>query len=255
MRNVTIAWMPTFRCNLVCAYCGGRGLPIAKHGSELPAEEWIRIFDDCPHTLSHVGIGGREPSVYRPLATVLTTTDWPFRMETNLRIHPSEWLKPELYSRLTSATASLHFHPDHPEADSFWEGIKWLQETVPHTWFGVFYVTLWRDLPDILERVKERTAELGAKLYVGTFDETFLFRDKMPRQNGRIASCSCGHDFVIVLPDSAVYRCIGHADFAIDCLGKLSDDGWGILHDDPQHCETLLCTSCDNCAKSDVITD
>jgi hypothetical protein len=51
----------------------------------------------------------------------------------------------------------------------------------------------------------------------------------------------------MVMPDSAVYRCIGHAYHGVGCLGKLTEGGWDIMLKEPAGCQTLLCTICDQC--------
>jgi hypothetical protein len=80
-----------------------------------------------------------------------------------------------------------------------------------------------------------------------------LWKEVVPVKPGIAPACWGGYDFGMIMPDSAVYRCIGHAYHAVDCLGKLTESGWGIMLKQPTECCTLLCTVCDMCKGKQVL--
>ena len=254
MTNLVISWSPTFSCNLICSYCAARQYPARTHGNTLPAERWLELFQSCPATIDLVAISGREPSCYRGLAEVLQGTQFRFSIDTNLRNDPSAFVSDIDPIRLHAFNCGLHFHPDHPEAAIYWKHLEWLRDHTPDTCrVSCQFVTLWRDEATVLDRVRERCAEAKISLDILTFDDTFLYSEKQPLQSGSVASCNGGKNFVVMFPDSSIYRCYGHAYSKIDCLGKLSEAGWQILHRDPQPCGELYCTMCDYTIRSKVV--
>ncbi len=248
-RFLKLIWMPTLACPLKCAYCAARMFPNVTHKGHLSPEEWMTIFAACPLPVKQVAITGGEPSAYGRLGEVIASADWSYCIDTNLRNDPATWLTEENIPRLVAANCGLQFHPDHPEAESYWERIKWLKEVAPHAQIVCVQVYLWRDLPSQWERAIEKCAELGIEHRPTTFDDSFLWKGRFPVRPGSIKRCYGGYDFGMIMPDSAVYRCIGHAYHAIDVLGKLNEGGWDILLKEPTLCETLLCTVCDMCDK------
>lgn len=249
---ISVVWMPTFRCNLVCSYCSARRLPFKSHGGkdrELQAAEWVEIFNSCPLPIKHVAITGGEPSIYSGLKEVLDNTTFKFKIDTNLRTNPREWLCDDVV-RLRAVNAGLQFHPEHPEALSYWKHLKWIKDTLSESAQVVCAnVVLWRDLPEQRVRAKEIAESLGCENRPSTMCAKFLFNDKTPIDKGRYAGCGAGATFVVILPDASVYRCIGHAYYEIDMMGNVKRDGWKILHEEQMPCETLLCTSCDMVTK------
>jgi len=250
-RRLNLIWLPTFRCNLSCAYCAARALPTVTHGNELPASTWIDIFDACPNNIEQVAITGGEPSVYHGLDRVISAGKWQICIDSNLRIHPEKWLVPDAYARVRAVNAGLQFDADHPEVASYWEHIAWLRETLPDAQIVCANVHLWRELPERWERAKERSLEIGVEYRPQTFDATYLWKEHYPQTPGRRESCSSGYSSVVVLPDGAVYRCIGHAYFKVGLLGNLRN-GWDCLLDAPAPCETLFCTACDQEARTAI---
>jgi len=256
--SLSLIWMPTMKCNLCCAYCAARAFPNVTHGGHLPPKEWRRLFSECPTPIRQVAITGGEPSVYGGLGEVIDAFDWPFCVDTNLRIHPEKWLHPDAYERVVAINAGLQFHPDHPEVNGsglqgYWEHIAWLREKLPQAQIVVVQVYLWRDMPEQWERGIARAADLGVEHRPTTFDDRFLFKEVVPVKPGMAEACWGGYDFAMIMPDSAVYRCIGHAYHAVDCLGKLTENGWGIMLEAPHDCTTLLCTVCDMCKGKEVL--
>ena len=246
---MTLVWMPTYRCCLKCSYCAARALPNDTHGlpeNELTGAQWLDIFAASPRRITQVAISGGEPAVYGDLPAVLAATEWRFAIDTNLRIDPARWLKPQMYERVVAVNCGLHFHPAHEEAVEYWRRLQWLREVLPaEAQVVCCQVVLWRDLADGSEEARIRAEQIsGVEYRPLTFDDTYLFKDRYPVNPGRRAGCAAGSDFLSICPDGAVYRCIGHTYFKVDCLGNLRD-GWGFLREGMTPCETLFCTICD----------
>lgn len=291
--EIRIVWMPTFGCNLACAYCIARALPQAKHGTstvirpeagrthvyvcprhpevqtktaaECPEcavcpEEWIRFFETCPLPIHSVAMTGGEPSCYAGLGDVLAAGDWPICADTNLRIPPSHWLKPQLGARVQSVNCGLQFQVEHPEAGIYWEHLSWVKKTFSDAQVVCSQVVLWReDWQEQSRLAAEKCAALGVEHRPISFDDSFLFKDYLPIRPGK-RTCQGGSRFVVLLPDTSAYRCLGHTYFADrlgeeGCLGSLRANGWDILRDGASPCATLLCTTCDQCNKTDLYFD
>jgi len=243
-RDLAVVWYPTFRCNLICAYCASRAMPVATHGKELTPEAWQQIFFSCPHNLQQIAVTGGEPTLYRGLADVLLATEATVCLDTNLHVPIEDWWLPALAGQIQALNCGLQFHPDHPEAKSYWERLAFFRDALPHAQVACCQVVLWRDPEDAREIAKERTEALGCEYRPLTFDHTFLYRDKVPVKPGRFDSCEAGYNFGVLMPDSTFFRCLGHAYFMVGAMGKVSE-GWKVLHDEPAACDTLLCTACD----------
>lgn len=252
-RALDLIWMPTFRCNLSCAFCAARSLPVRAHGIELPPAEWIEIFAACPHEINQVALTGGEPSIYRGLADVISAGHWRICIDTNLRVAPETWLRPDDYDRVKAVNAGLQWDPDHEEAARYWQHLRWLVERLPAAHIAVCHTVLWRDRPEMWDRARAHTEASGAHEYrQQAFDDTFLWRDRWPQTPGRRAQCAAGYDAATIMPDSSVYRCIGHCYYKVQCLGNLKADGWGILLPEPEPCEVLFCTTCDQANKAAI---
>ena len=264
-RELDVIWMPTFRCNLNCTYCAARRLPQVTHGfwdkhrskfgeelrdgrtEELPPDEWIRIFSECPYPIRQVAITGGEPSVYRSLPKVLAATEWDFTIDSNLRLHPRTWLKPDWYDRCKVVNAGLQFDPAHEEVKGYWKHLEWLRDELPEASIVCTCVVLWRDLENRWDLAKKMAADIGVDFLALTFDDSFLFNEVEPLFPGPGSRewCDAGYKGGVILPDTAMYRCIGHTNYTVDLLGHLDTEGWGILLDTPEACDTLICTICD----------
>jgi hypothetical protein len=221
-------------------------VPMNAHGKQLSPDEWVDIFTSCPNEVSLFSITGGEPSLY-PIEEVMAEVPWPFSVDSNLRNSPEKWLPTEtLRKQCEIINPSLQFHPEHPEAVVFWEHVRWCRENVPHAAMTVTHVAYWRDLEEQWATAKRMCEELGVGFYLGMFDDSFMWpHGRVPLQPYRVSTCSAGHDFCVVCPDSTVYRCVGHMYRMYEPLGKLIDDGWGILHKQPYGCGLTTCTSCD----------
>lgn len=243
--------MPTFACNLKCAHCCARTLPMDKYKGHLTADQWIKIFSDLQEPVDLLCIGGREPSLYSGLTEVLRSLPWHFAIDTNVVIHPQEWLTPDLYDRCDYVNPSLQFRPDHPRAEpEFWSRLRWLSENMPQrTQIYISHVMTQHAHPIEEQQVLDEIAKLGddrIKHVKLGFDDTFMYRERVPIQPGMAyESCSSGKDVIVVFPDGSVFRCIGHAYYDIDCLGNLVTDGWDVLLKESQPCDQCLCTICD----------
>ena len=286
--EMQIIWMPTFRCNLSCSFCIARALPHALHGTDLmirsdgegghvyycprhpevvrsapgacpycavtPAE-WIDYFNTCPLPIRRVAITGGEPTCFPGLGEILAATDFTFTMDSNLRLDPARWLKPDMAGRVEAINCGLQFQPDHPEAQVYWQHLAWLRTQLPETQLVCSQMLLWREDHEEYRRIAEaRCEELGVEHRPITFDDTFLYKDALPLVPGRRV-CDGGYSFIITLPDTALFRCLGQTYFAahledVACLGKLRESGWESLRRESTVCEYLLCTTCDQCNKT-----
>lgn len=257
MRTLKAIWMPTWRCNLACTYCGARQYPHGNHAQpELTPEEWIEAFNSWPERWGQVSVTGGEYSVYKGFADVLSATDFPFTLDTNLRTDATKYLRPEWLDRLMGVYTSLQFDPEHELGRAYFAHLRALRASLPdRVDVNCRYMPLWRDLPERVEIVKQRVAEIRRVwLSIGCFDHSFLFKGILPEQEGRCPSCSGGHDFVVLCPDGAAFRCLGHLYAEYEYLGNVREGLAAILHSAPQPCERLICTACDNVTKADIET-
>lgn len=253
---MNISILPTLRCNLCCSYCGARGLPVETHGRERKPQEWAACFAACPHDIEQVTISGGEPSLY-PLAELFALTSWRFALDSNMQRHPETWCSASIDPRVVTIQGSLQFRPQHSLADVYFTHMAWLRETLPDAWLTGSYIPLWRD-PDVdgdVALFTRRLTDIGIKARIGTFDATYLFPDRPPQKTGRVEWCTCGTEYAIIMPDGGAFRCLGHAHFDRQYLGNLIDDGWGVLHAEPQPCEELICSACDACTHSDILLE
>ena len=251
MRELTVVWYPTFRCNLCCAYCASRAMPVDEHGSELSSAEWQDIFLSSPGVLKRIAVTGGEPTLYEGLADALLATEAPVCMDTNLRVPIEDWWQPALTGQIEALNCGLQFHPNHPEAACYWDRLEQFRAMLPQAQVVCCQVVLWRDPEDAREIAKERAEAIGVEYRPLTFDPSFLYKHRYPVQPGRREICAAGFDFAVALPDGAVYRCLGHTYHDISLLGNLKD-GWAVLPDAPAPCDQLLCTVCDSATKTSV---
>ena len=267
--DLSIVWIPTFRCPLVCAFCAARAMPVVTHGTrnphfkredftaelkanELSPQQWIDAFRAWTRPVKQIAVTGGEPSVYHGLGEVLAAVDWPICIDTNLRIDPAVWCLPEVRPRVKAVNAGLQFDPRHEESVQYWERLRWLRETLPEAQIVCVHVFLWRDLPEQWDVARKMAEDIGAEFRPTTFDDHHLYRERVPIRPGYIEECDGGYRFVVIMPDGAMYRCIGHGYYTQDCLGNVTREGWSALAERPYRCDTILCTICDMCAKSGI---
>ena len=254
-----IIWMPTFRCNLRCSYCMARNLPLDKHGEEVAPERWIEMFNSPDVEIGHISISGGEPTCYQGLSQVLEGASFRYGIDTNMMSHPSKWLvlnSAGVCERLTMANMSLHFHPQAAMAEKVFERMRWVTERVQagRVTLGSTYVVTQKDPPGEFPLFCEMLAEKapGVTAVRGNFGDVYMFRTLVPKWEGTAISCDAGENSCVVLPDGAVYRCLGHAYFSINQIGNLFRDGWSALMDGSPRCDHLLCTGCDK-AKRQIV--
>jgi len=249
VEHMKLNWWPTFKCNLRCAYCAARALPFARYGEERSGAEWLEVFAQWPQ-LDKLMSSGREATCYGDLSLVMDAVDWPLMLETNLEIHPKEWMTDSIAERLVKMRTTLHRHVEHRLATAYWEKIQWLRETVPKTVvYATTLVTQQTDPKDV-ETFKRRSTDAGAHLVkINYVNEAFLWRDYISYQ-GSVGQCVAGSDGVVLLPDGTAFRCTGHAYYGINPLGNVFEVGADVLLAAPAPCTFANC-SC----RTEKITD
>lgn len=244
-----LIWLPTFRCNLRCSYCVARSLPM-KHSTELKPQVWIDFFNNSPVEIESVAISGGEPTVYPGFKEVLDNTSFKFTVDTNCRIPPSTFINDGNIDRLISLNLSLHFNPDHYCAQWFWGALDWFETTFP----GVkkvqtTVVSTQRELESEIAQYKDRASAYNCNncAVVSVFDDSFMFKSKgIPRKPDRWSpNCDSGTDYLTILADGTIYRCLGHAYHEVNPMGNLMYKGWDVRFSNIRPCYDVVCTACD----------
>lgn len=241
----SIVWFPTFRCQYSCAYCNARSLPVDSHGAERTSAEWLRACGRLP-CADLVTVSGGEPALYEGLEEVLERAPWRrLHVNTNLAA-PPDWLTPTVARRMYSVTLSLHFDPDDRRAAPFWERVTTVRQRAPGAYIHVRVVVTQQVRPDRIERAREMCEERGVCLALSESDTHWLYRERLPIRDGA-AMCSAGHDAVVLLPDGALYRCLGMAYACDEPMGNVVD---GVeLLSTPAICERMVCSRAFDCEK------
>lgn len=254
---VSIAWMPTFRCNLKCPYCIARMLP-GDHGTERRPDEWIEFFHSFGK-IHRLTLSGGEVSLYQGLGEVLRTIDVNrIHIDTNLVVSPETWLVPEILDKLVGVHPGLHFHPDHERAKTFWEHLQIIRDKIRvDADVNVVYPVTAKQNPDDVKRFTAKMTELfPGRMHTTAFpislDFRYMYRDICPKRGMKISSCSAGHMSICILPDGSAYRCLGQLYHGLGYMGNVFEGGKGILLTGPEPCEDVLCTLCDDLPKLDL---
>jgi len=233
--------MPTFRCQLKCGHCVGRALPIVSHGTERSPQEWIAALKDCPREVKPIVPTGREPTLYEGLSEVLGALQWPVKIETNLLTPLDSWLTEDVEPLVVHVHASLHHHPQHKVAARFWSNVETLRARLhPEGTIAVHMCVTQREIADEVETARMMAKERGVGFKAGGMDEAFMFREVRP-DRGPATTCTAGQEIVVLAPDGAMFRCVGHTYFNQCCLGNIFEDGWGLLLEEPLPCDVTPC--------------
>ena len=209
---MNIVWYPTLRCNLKCAYCNARSLPVIEHGKEQTANAWQELFWSCRRQIGDLIICGGEPSLYQGLDRALETLPLPARVHvaTNLAIDPESWLTESVRPRIGSLLLSLHFDPSDKRAASFWLRAQWVRGVLPETYIRAHVTRTQQLMEEPIATAVRMAAERGLDLEITDFDDHWNWRNKLPERDGE-AVCGGGADLVVLMPDGTAYRCLGHA--------------------------------------------
>ena len=245
----TLAWYPTLRCQLRCAYCNSRSLPHRTHGSEVPCEEWVRVFRECPVPVGMLMVTGGEPGVYPGLRRVLDAVPWTIHVNSNLMSDPDEWLSPAAAPRAHCISTACHFDPDDPRAEVYWRRLRRLRERLPSSVYVNAGIMETQQTPRArLERALERVRECGASYTAREVSYYWSYRDAVPLRE-MAADCTGGATMLALMPDGTAFRCLGHAYACaeLQALGNVLRDGWGILRQSATPCDFCCCTMVAEC--------
>jgi organic radical activating enzyme len=251
--SMNVMFFPTLRCQLNCAFCSSRAMPVINQDDELTADEWLSAFQLCPVTMADLAFSGGEPSLHGGLKELLLRLPAVNRnVSSNLVSHPKTWLDAETEPTLGFLGASLQFDPPHKRADVFWNRIVWVRENFPKLPVYVKYTVTQHTSPDAIATVRDNAVELGCCFQHQDYIDLWSFRHVIPRIN-MTALCTAGMECLTLLPNGDAYRCYGQALCGIDPIGNVRD-GWGFLLSKPELCDECTCIPTAICGERRAVT-
>lgn len=240
-----VLFIPTYKCNYACPYCGVRSLE-QKHKS-VDASKWLQWFNSLPP--SAIDITGGEPFLYPGWRHLIREFPEKHRLglTTNLSYPiPSQSDFP--WKRFKNLSVS--FHPYMVTLDRFMRCLKSLILFGGAENVTVNIVAYPEQLPKIPEYVKE--IREVARVHVDPFiSDTYQYSEKEKREVALIRSslgnlstrklgqdlseegvaktCNAGQKYFLVLPDGSSYTCMGGVfssskDFYY--MGNVFEKGW-----------------------------
>jgi hypothetical protein len=254
-----VVWFPTLRCNLHCAYCISRTLPVVTHGAEITPAAWARVWETCPWDVDSLNICGGEPALYAGLGEALARNRFgKIHLNTNLVADPKTWWTGGLLG-VTSATIGWHLYPGHLLDASTWRHVEWVCANVLDPRASGNHITMChvrdrqRDRPEDRHAIERRCAALGITYWPLDYDDVWQWRDWLPERGGSATSCSGGVDMTAIMPDASAYRCLSYPYAGRDPLCNLLSDGWGAMPTVATPCNDLLCSNYPICDRVSTV--
>lgn len=249
-RKGNIIWFSTTRCPLNCTFCNSRTLKYVSKEEELKTDEWIRIFKSIDELMDiqEIVVTGGEPGLLSDMSKILRSVEWPVHLNTNLMVHPSEWLDDDIIDRIPHLSMCLHHHPDTKQAEEFFKRAEYIRDRLPvSTYASTSWIHTQSDPPDIIDKMKAKCHQHNLYCVINEFDDHWLYRHWLPKRKMK-AMCSGGYDFMVIMPNGDLYRCLGHACSGTNCMGNLScEDPKKLFFDDNKICTDCFCTFFTQC--------
>lgn len=242
-RKIGITWFNTYICNLKCAECAARALPIWEEHEPRPAEDWIQLFSNPPIPFSWFCVSGRELSCFPKLDSVLDVIKCPIYLESNLEVHPKDWISEDNLKKTTIFNATYHHLPTYEHREKWMQKLSYLKSINP-TMLLIFKYDITQS-NNITKEVDEMNADAIKHGANRTFNNSLcekLLYHKYFLYSGRHDQCEFGYSRIVISPIGDVYRCTGHIYQGVYCMGNIFKDGWGILYDSIRPCEIAGCT-------------
>jgi len=248
----------TLRCNLDCAFCTSRMLPVKEHGKELSGDEWCKIIDECPSRIQHWTFSGGEPTLHPGFVQIcekLRSIDSTMYISTNLAKNPAEWLLGSYIEKVVMLGVSLQFLPDDPRAETFWKRLDSVQFAYPDLPVELKFVVTTHT-PKAVEGYVQSLAEgRGIKYVRQVFMNMYMYRDFPPKRD-MTCDCTGGKNFAVLMPDSQLYRCYGQALTGYSAKNtRVSEKGW-VFPSDAEECRYCVCMPdgiCDDVRKTNIV--
>lgn len=243
--QLCINFMITFRCNYRCSYCTwvtrfGYS-KIYKKESEPTPGDWIRAFDKLPK--ANIYISGGEPFLYQDLPELINR----LKKHKILGVVTNATVKTDIYKRINKKIhLNLSFHREFVAEDQFLNKIDELRK------LGKFHLNVnlvaTRENLQMIPKLEKFFTNHDTSLHIDPFvdpDLKFKYtRDEMKILSRYLDSdrnshmnmmdfnsyvpkeCSAGQNYINIMPDGTVFRCVGGSDYYHSPLKKrLLDKG------------------------------
>jgi len=223
----------TFRCNYRCSYCPyvtrSDYSKIYKKENEPTSEAWLQALNKLPQ--ANIYIAGGEPFLYSGLPELING----LKKHRILGIVTNATVRKNVYGRIIKnkkINLTLSFHREFVTEDQFLDKIKELRKT------GLFHFNVnlvaTRENVMMIPKFKKFFADNNVSLRIEPFrdldvkfeytpeEKEILSRYLAPDRNSvDIANfnscmpkeCSAGQNYISIMPDGTVFRCVGGSEY------------------------------------------
>lgn len=249
--QLCVMLMVTFRCNYRCSYCPWvtrfAYSNIYRQENEPTPEAWIRALDKLPK--ANVYISGGEPFLFHGLPELVNGLN----KHKILGIVTNAAVKTAIYERITKKIhLNLSFHREFVTADQFLNKIEELRKV------GMFHLNInmvaTRENVLMIPKFEKFFTDHKVSLHIDPYVDPDVAFEYTPEEmvilSRYLASdrntqmdmlnfnsytpkeCSAGQNYINIMPDGTVFRCVGGSDYFHSPLKKrLLDMGPGAPYD------------------------
>jgi len=240
-----INFMVTFRCNYRCSYCPWVTrfdyASIYRQEKEPTPEAWIRALDKLPK--ANIYISGGEPFLFHGLHELVNGLN----KHKIIGIVTNASLNATIYKRITKKIhLNLSFHRDYVTEDQFLKKIDELRKV------GIFHLNINmvatpENVP-MIPKLEKFFTDHKVSLHIDPFVDPDAVFEYKPEQKAILLrylasdrstqmdmldvdsyapkQCSAGQNYINIMPDGTIFRCVGGNDYYHSPLKKrLLDKG------------------------------